>query len=231
MSVVAFVVAVVIVCIQVMPVEDLKRLAALAKKFDFWVLSDEIYSQLVYSGTYTSIASLPGMAERSIVVDGFSKSYCMTGWRLGWAIMPSDLAARVELLLVHSVGCTATFTQAAGVAALAGPEDGVETLRDEYRKRRDIVVEGLNEIAEVKCEVPEGAFYAFADVRSVGRSSREVAEVLLKEGMVAVLPGTDFGEGGEGYIRISYVSEESELKEGLRRMKETIEKMMRKGGD
>lgn len=215
----------IIVYTQVMPMEDLKRLATLADKFDFWVLSDEIYSQLVYSGTYTSIASLRGMAERSIVVDGFSKSYCMTGWRLGWAIMPADVAARVELLLVHSVGCTATFTQAAGVAALAGAEDGVEMLYEEYRRRRDIVVEGLNEIEGVRCEVPEGAFYAFADVRGVGKGSKEVAGVLLKEGMVAVLPGTDFGEGGEGYIRISYVSEEKELREGLRRMKETIEKM------
>lgn len=215
---------------QVMPTEDLRRLGELAKKHDFWVLSDEIYSQLVYSGDYTSIGSLAGMADRTIVVDGFSKSYCMTGWRLGWAIMPKDLAERVELLLVHSVGCTATFTQAAGVAALRGAEDGVKKLREEYRRRRDIVVEGLNEIEGVRCEMPEGAFYAFADVRGVGKGAKEVAEVLLREGKVAVLPGTDFGEGGEGYIRISYVSEEEELREGLRRMKETIGRLRRDEG-
>ncbi|CDF39242.1 unnamed protein product [Chondrus crispus] len=205
----------------VVPLEHLRRIAQLAVEHDFWVVSDEIYSQLCYEDTYTSIASPPGMAVRTVVVDGFSKSYCMTGWRLGWAIMPPPLAERVELLLVHSVGCTATFTQEAGIAALAGGGE-VEMLRREYRKRRDIVVKGLNAIPGVRCDRPQGAFCAFADVRSFGRSSKEIADVLLQDGLVAVLPGTDFGEQGEGFIRLSYVSEEEEQREGLRRIAATL---------
>lgn len=208
-----------------MGVEDLRRVAELAKKYDFWVVSDEIYSQLVYSGDYRSIGAMEGMGERTVIVDGFSKSYCMTGWRLGWAIMPAALAERVELLLVHSVGCTATFTQAAGVAALMGRDDGVRKMREEYRRRRDIVVEGLNEIDGVECETPEGAFYAFANVKQLGKSAKEIAEILLREGLVAVLPGTDFGQGGEGYIRLSYVADEESLREGLKRIKETLGKL------
>lgn len=207
-----------------MPVEDLERIAELAQRHDFWVLSDEIYSQLVYDGEYRSIGSLAGMRERTVVVDGFSKSYCMTGWRLGWAVMPRGLAGRVGLLLTHAVGCTATFTQAAGEAALRGPGDGVGRLRAAYRRRRDAVVAGLNAIGGVRCAAPQGAFYAFADVRGLGRSAREVADVLLREGLVAVLAGTDFGEGGEGFIRISYVADEAELAEGLRRIADTLER-------
>lgn len=201
--------------------EDLKKIAELAVRHDFWVISDEIYSQLSYT-THHSIASLPNMLSRTVIIDGFSKSYCMTGWRLGWAVMPAELASRVELLLVHAVGCTAGFVQAAGEVALAGDGADVKELREVYRRRRDIVVEGLNEIPGVVCAVPEGAFYAFADVRSFGRKSKEIAELLLKEGLVAVLPGTDFGEEGEGFIRISYVSSEEDLREGLRRMKATL---------
>lgn len=209
----------------VIPIEDLKRIAALARKHDFWVISDEIYSQLCYENTYTSISTLPRMQDRTVVVDGFSKSYCMTGWRLGWAVMPRELAERVELLLVHSVGCTATFVQAAGEAALEGPGGGVEELREVYRRRRDIVVEGLNEIPGVRCDTPQGAFYVFADISSFGRTSKEIASVLLREGLVAVLPGTDFGNAGEGFIRLSYVSEDEELREGLRRIKKTLARM------
>lgn len=143
--------------------------------------------------------------------DMFS-AFCCCFWLLllflcafsGWAVMPLDLAARVELLLVHSVGCTASFVQEAGIAALEGPDDGVREMRDEYRRRRDIVVDGLNAIPGVYCRSPDGAFYAFADVSSFGKSCRDIADLLLMEGFVAVLPGTDFGEGGEGFIRISY---------------------------
>lgn len=204
----------------VIPTEDLEEIAELAKRYDFWVISDEIYSQLCYEGEYKSIGSIVGMDERTVVVDGFSKSFCMTGWRLGWAIMPKALADRVELLLVHSVGCTATFVQEAGVAALSG-ESGVDTLREEYRRRRDIVVQGLNSIEGVTCEVPQGAFYAFADVSKFG-NCRKVAEHLLRDGLVAVLPGTDFGDGGEGFIRLSYVAEEEALREGLKRIASSL---------
>lgn len=210
----------------VMPLSDLIEIASLANRHDFWVLSDEIYSQLCYEPAYTSIASFPGMAERTVVVDGFSKSYCMTGWRLGWAIMPKTLAERVELLLVHSIGCTATFVQQAGIAALTGPEMAgeVQKLRDAYRRRRDIVVDGLNAIEGVKCESPQGAFYAFADISEYG-TSQEVATFLLERGFVAVLAGTDFGEGGEGFIRLSYVSEEIDLREGLRRIEYALKEL------
>jgi aspartate/methionine/tyrosine aminotransferase len=186
------------------PHADLVRIAELAKKFDFYVISDEIYSQLTYTDSFSSMLSLPGMASRTIVVDGFSKSWSMTGWRLGWAVMPRELAGRVELLMVHSVGCTAAFSQAAGLAALDGPTSDIEQMREEYRLRRDLVVRELNEIDGVTCRVPDGAFYAWADISSFGLSSRAVAERLLRDGFVAVLPGTDFGAGGEGYIRISY---------------------------
>lgn len=210
----------------VIPREDLEEIARLAKKHDFWVISDEIYSQLVYSESYESIAAMPDMMERTIVVDGFSKSFSMTGWRLGWAIMPKELAARVELLLVHSVGCTATFIQHAGIAAMEGVKNGeVDKMREAYRRRRDIVVDGLNAIDGVKCMPPEGAFYAWADITGLGKSSREVANFLLQEGFVATLPGTDFGEGGEGFIRLSYVSEEDVLREGLQRISEVLKRL------
>lgn len=209
----------------VMGMEAMQRLAQLAREKDFWVLSDEIYSQLIYAGGYTSIGSLEGMLERTIVVDGFSKTWSMTGWRLGWAIMPEKLAERVELLMVHAVGCTATFTQQAGIAALTGEMECVNMMREEYKKRRDIVVEGVNAMDGVKCEVPEGAFYAWVDVSELGKGCKEVASLMLQEGRVAVLPGVDFGDGGEGYIRLSYVAEEEEIREGIRRMGEVVKKI------
>lgn len=128
----------------------------------------------------------------------------MTGWRLGWSVMPAHLASRVELLMVHSVGCTASFVQEAGIAALNGPLDDIDNMREEYRRRRDLVVSGLSSMSGVSCEIPDGAFYAWADVSSFGLSSKKIAEMLLNVGFVAVLPGTDFGPGGEGFIRISY---------------------------
>lgn len=210
----------------VMPLEDMLEIVRLANLYDFYVLSDEIYSQLLYEGNYTSIASLPGMQDRTIVVDGFSKSFCMTGWRLGWAIMPVQLARKVELLMVHSVGCTATFVQEAGIAAIEGVNDGgVDAMKEQFRKRRDVVVDGLNGMEGVSCASPLGAFYAWADVRSIGKSSKEIADFLLQDGYVAVLPGTDFGEGGEGFIRLSYVSEEDVLQEGLKRIENSLIKL------
>lgn len=211
-----------------MPPEDLEEVARLAVAHDFWVISDEIYSSLYYGGARSgapSIRDLPGMRERTVVVDGFSKAFCMTGWRLGWAVMPPALAERVELLLVHSVGCTATFTQAAGVEALRDPDADVEELRRVYRARRDVVVGLLNDIPGVSCATPAGAFYAFPDVSAFGMPSKEIARRILEEGHVAVLPGTDFGEKGEGHIRISYVSEEAELREGIKRIGEVLAKI------
>lgn len=219
----------------VMPSEDVEEVARVAKENDAWVLTDEIYSRLVYPaedgtpGSAPSVFSIPGMRDRTVLVDGFSKTYCMTGWRLGWAVMPAALARRVELLVVHSVGCTATFTQEAGLAALVGPQEGVDAMVEEYRRRRDFVVGALNDIPGVSCPVPEGAFYAFPDVSSFGLSSKEVADRLLREGGVAVLPGTDFGANGEGKIRLSYVGDMETLEEGVRRIAAALGKIAEEG--
>jgi len=219
----------------VMPSGDVEEVARVATENDAWVLTDEIYSRLVYPaedgtpGSAPSVFSIPGMRDRTVLVDGFSKTYCMTGWRLGWAVMPSALARRVELLVVHSVGCTATFTQEAGLAALVGPQEGVDAMVEEYRRRRDFVVGALNDIPGVSCPVPEGAFYAFPDVSSFGLSSKEVADRLLSEGGVAVLPGTDFGANGEGKIRLSYVGDMETLEEGVRRIAATLGKIAEEG--
>lgn len=191
----------------VMPLDDLKHIAEKAQKHHCWVMSDEIYSRQAYDGlTVPSIASLPGMSERTVIVDGFSKTYAMTGWRLGYAIMPEELAERVGLLLVHSIGCTATFTQMAGIEALLGDQSGVDEMVAEYQRRRDKIVAGLNSIEGIKCQVPQGAFYVFPNVKSFGVSSKEMAQRLLDEAGVAVLAGSDFGAGGEGYLRLCYAT-------------------------
>ena len=219
----------------VMPSDDVEEVARVATENDAWVLADEIYSRLVYPaedgtpGSAPSVFSIPGMRDRTVLVDGCSKTYCMTGWRLGWAVMPPALARRVELLVVHSVGCTATFTQEAGLAALVGPQEGVDAMVEEYRRRRDFVVGALNDIPGVSCPVPEGAFYAFPDVSSFGLSSKEVADRLLSEGGVAVLPGTDCGANGEGKIRVSYVGDMETLEEGVRRIAATLGKIAEEG--
>jgi aspartate/methionine/tyrosine aminotransferase len=182
-------------------------------------MSDEIYSRLVYDGFQApSIASLPGMAERTIIVDGFSKTYAMTGWRLGYGIMPERLARVVELLITHSVGCSAHFTQIAAVVALRGPQDEVEALVESFRVRRDRVVAGLNAIPGISCQRPQGAFYAFPNVRNLGLSSDELADRLLQEAGVALLPGTAFGENGDGYLRLSYANSMENIEQALGRI-------------
>lgn len=189
----------------VMPMTDLKEIAASAQKFNFWVMSDEIYSRVAYdNASVPSIASLPGMMDRTIIVDGFSKTYAMTGWRLGYGIMPKDLAQVVQLLLTHSVGCTANFVQIAGIEALTGPQDQVDAVVVEYQKRRDAIVDGLNAIPGVTCQRPQGAFYVFPNIKSFGISSSEMADLILEKAGVAVLPGSSFGDYGEGYLRLTY---------------------------
>ncbi|MCX7671338.1 MAG: pyridoxal phosphate-dependent aminotransferase, partial [Anaerolineae bacterium] len=191
----------------VMPLATLEHIAAAARRHNFWVLSDEIYSRLVYEGeAVPSIAALPGMAERTIICDGFSKTYAMTGWRLGYGIMPPALAERVELLLTHAVGCTADFTQWAGLEALTGPQDAVAATVNEYRRRRDVLVAGLNAIHGVRCRTPQGAFYVFPNVAAFGKSSAWLADYLLEEAGVALLPGTAFGQHGEGYLRLCFAN-------------------------
>jgi aspartate aminotransferase len=198
--------------------ETLEHVAAAARERDLWVLSDEIYSRLVYEGEAPSILSLPGMAERTIVADGFSKTYAMTGWRLGFGVMPVALARKMDLLLTHSVGCSATFTQYAGLEAVRGPQDAVEQVREEFRRRRDLIVAGLNAIPGIRCPTPRGAFYVFPNVQAFGRPSRELAEYLLNEAGVALLAGTDFGTRGEGYLRLSYANSRENIARALERI-------------
>jgi aspartate/methionine/tyrosine aminotransferase len=185
---------------------------------DIWILSDEIYFRLAYEEEVSSIVSVPGMAERTILADGFSKTYAMTGWRLGFGVMPQPLAEKMELLLTHSVGCTATFTQFAGLEAILGPQDEVEAVRAEFRRRRDLMVHGLNAIPGVRCPMPQGAFYAFPNVQAFGRPVTELADYLLGESGVAVLPGTAFGRHGEGYLRLSYANSFENIQKALERM-------------
>lgn len=206
----------------VTPLHVLEQIAAEVQRVDAWVISDEIYCQLVYEGEAPSIAALPGMRERTIIVDGFSKTYSMTGWRLGFGIMPPALAERVGLLVTHTIGCTADFTQAAGVAALRGDFSTVEEMRQSFRQRRDLTVAALNTLPGVRCAMPKGAFYVFPDIRSYGRSSREMADYLLEKAGVALLAGSDFGPGGEGFLRISYATAWEQIREGIERMRQAL---------
>ncbi len=203
----------------VMPPSDLEHIAEAARKFGCWVISDEIYSRIHYlEGALPSICSLPGMAQRTILVDGFSKTYAMTGWRLGYGVMPIELAQRVTLLATHAYGCTAHFTQFAGLEALRGSQAGVEAMVERYRRRRDRLIAGLNQLPGVHCEVPQGAFYAFPNIRATGFSSRDLAEKILHEAGVALLPGTAFGTGGEGYLRLSYATSMEQIDQALDRL-------------
>lgn len=205
----------------VIPAADLEHVAEIARRFDCWVLSDEIYSRMFYDGLEApSIAALDGMQERTIIIDGFSKTYAMTGWRLGYGVMPEPLAEKVSLLLVHAVGCTAHFTQLAGVEALQGSQEHVAKRLAEYQRRRDVLVEGLNSIPGISCQKPSGAFYAFPNIKELGLPSDTVADRLLEEAGVALLPGTAFGSGGEGYLRLCYANSLANIEQAIDRIKE-----------
>ncbi len=210
----------------VMPRVDLECVAEAACRHECWVLSDEVYARMTYDGrTAPSIAALDGMAGRTVIVDGFSKTYAMTGWRLGYGIMPEALAEKVSTLLVHAVGCTAHFTQVAGLEALRGPQQPVDRMMAEYQRRRDCLVAGLNSIPGVRCLMPQGAFYAFPNVTGLGRSSSELADLLLEEAGVAVLPGTAFGARGEGYLRLCYANCLENLERAIRRIRDVLASM------
>jgi len=209
----------------VIPLADLEHIAETAQRFDCWVLSDEIYSHMAFDGlAVPSIASLPGMAERTIIVDGFSKTYAMTGWRLGFGIMPESLAERMGLLLTHSVGCTAHFTQLAGVEALTGPQEEAVMMVAEYQRRRDLIVDGLNRLRGIHCLKPQGAFYAFPNIQKTKKSSQEVANLML-DGGVAVLPGSAFGSYGEGYLRVVFANSVENIKRALERMEKVLKEL------
>jgi aspartate aminotransferase len=207
------------------PPEDIAGIADEVLGRDLVVLSDEIYSRIVYgqekpgNAKPVSIASLPGMLEKTIILDGFSKTYAMTGWRMGYGVMPSFLVDAINKLMVNSNSCTASFTQRAGIAALTGPQEPVTAMVQEFRRRRDAFCAGLNDIPRWRCAIPGGAFYAFANVKATGRTSKEVADSLLADAGVACLNGAGFGEFGEGYIRFSYANSYENLMRAIERIK------------
>jgi aspartate aminotransferase len=202
------------------PAEDIAAIADEVRNRDLVVLSDEIYSRIVYGNEKpVSIATLPGMLEKTIILDGFSKTYAMTGWRMGYGVFPQFLVDPINKLMVNSNSCTASFTQRAGIAALRGPQDDVTKMVAEFRRRRDAFCAGLNDIPGWKCAIPGGAFYAFANVKGTGRGSKEIADSLLNEAGVACLNGAGFGQFGEGYVRFSYANSYENLMRAIERIK------------
>jgi len=208
---------------------DTRRLAELAVEHDLVVLADEIYGRLQYSGEPLSIATLPGMAERTITLDGFSKTFAMTGWRLGYGIVPEWLAPAFSRLVINSVSCTNAFAQAGAVEALTGPQDDAQAMRAEFIARRQLMVDGLNAIPGVSCVMPHGAFYTFPNMTSFGRTSAEIADHLLYDAGVCGLAGTSFGRYGEGYLRFSYANSRENLSRALERIGESLVKLERTG--
>jgi aspartate aminotransferase len=207
----------------IIPRTDLEHIAQAAIKHNFWVLSDEIYTRIIYDDQRVdSIMGFPGMAERTIIMDGFSKTYAMTGWRLGYGIMPRDLAEKVGLLLTHSVGSTAQFTQIAGIEALTGDQKQVDVVVAEYKKRRDLIVAGLNQLPGISCQNPKGAFYVFPNIKDLGKTSQQAADLFLDKAGVALLPGSAFGKYGEGYLRLSYANSQENIQKALERMGEIL---------
>ena len=208
----------------IVPPEDLPKIAAICRdRPNLVVLSDEIYSRILFGGRHASLAAQPGMREKTVILDGFSKTYAMTGWRLGYGVMPKECAARFSQLMVNSNSCTANFVQRAGVAALRGPQDAVDTMVAEFARRRDLIVDGLNAIPGFSVKKPDGAFYVFPSTAGTGEKSVDLANRLLYEAGVACLSGTCFGAMGEGYLRFSFANSAENLREGLARVKRAVE--------
>ncbi|MBI2762331.1 MAG: pyridoxal phosphate-dependent aminotransferase [Chloroflexi bacterium] len=205
---------------------DIVRIAELALRHDLVVLADEIYGRIVYEGEHVSIASIPGMAERTIVLDGFSKTYAMTGWRLGYAILPDTLLYPYSRLIINSISCTSTFSQIAAIEALNGPQDEIDAMVKEFRARRDLVVDGLNAIPGITCIQPHAAFYVFPEISATGLDGAELADRLLNEAGVCVLAGSAFGEVGSNHIRISYANSRPNLSEALGRIRNVVEPLV-----
>ncbi|MEP0814340.1 MAG: pyridoxal phosphate-dependent aminotransferase [bacterium] len=202
--------------------EDIIAISELAEKHDFYILSDEIYSRIVYEGEHFSIMNTDNPLKRVILLDGHSKTYAMTGWRLGYAVCNEELAAKLERLMTNAASCTAAFTQIAGAEALHGDQTAVEDMVREFKERRDLIVDGLNAIEGVSCLMPKGAFYVFPNFSSFGRSGRDIADHLLYNAGVSCLAGTAFGEHGEGFLRFSYANSKENIKEALRRIAEAM---------
>ena len=210
-------------CGSVIPESDLEKIAEMAVENGLVVLADEIYKDMYYGDQeHVSITKFPGMRERTVILDGFSKSYAMTGWRLGYGVFPDFLVEPVTRLMTNSVSCTSVFSQMAAIAALEGPQDSVAAMMEEFTKRRDLVVEGLNSLPGITCPVPKGAFYAFPNIRATGMSSQEFANKALYEAGVALLAGTAFGAFGDGYIRISFANSQENLLEAIERLRKIL---------
>ncbi|MEF8873406.1 MAG: pyridoxal phosphate-dependent aminotransferase [Candidatus Thermoplasmatota archaeon] len=212
---------------SVLTQKDVKAIAEMAEEHDLYVLSDEIYSKMLYEGLeHHSPAYLDQCEERTIMIDGFSKAYSMTGWRLGYVIAPEDIVHKMDLLLADAVSCTTSFVQKGGVEALRNSQDFVDHIMGHFAERREAIVSGLNEVPGFSCIYPKGAFYVFPNVKETGMESEELADYLLEEAGVCLLPGTAFGSQGEGYLRLSYATSLDEIKKGIKRLKEAMAKVM-----
>lgn len=205
--------------------EDLEAIAQLATQHDFYILSDEVYSRMVYEGTHQSIIQFPGMKARTILLDGHSKTYAMTGWRLGYGIAPQPITEKIVQLMINSNSCTCSFTQMAGIEALQGSQHFVDSMVAEFQQRRDAIVDGLNAIPGIYCRKPQGAFYVFPNVKQLPVSSDALADYLLEQAGVAVLSGTAFGNYGDGYLRLSYANSLDNIHEALERIRTAVEKL------
>ena len=211
-------------CGSVLSREEIERIAEVVREqSDAYILSDEVYKDLLYTGQHVSIATMPGMADRTIILDGLSKSYAMTGWRLGYGVFPEPLVEHFTKLAVNSVSCANAFSQVAMIAALEGPQDSVSAMREEFMRRRDVVVEGLRSIPGVTCPMPEGAFYAFPSIKDTGLTSMEFETKALQEAGVAVLSGSAFGGYGDGYVRLSYANSVENLQKAIDRLRGMVQ--------
>ena len=209
-------------CGSVMDPSDIKRIADIAKEKDILILTDEVYKDLYFEGSHTSVYDFEGMEDNVVILDGFSKSYAMTGWRLGYGIFPNKLVEPISRLVTNSVSCTSAFSQKAAAAAIQGPQDSVKMMLKEFKERSKIVVDGFNAINGISCIQPKGAFYAFPNIKDTGYKSQELSDALLNQG-VAVLPGTSFGKYGEGYLRISFANSRENLNKALKIIKEFLD--------
>ena len=213
-------------CGSVLTADDVAAIADMAKRRpNLYVLSDEVYKDLLYEGSHSSIASVPGMTDRTIILDGLSKSYAMTGWRLGYGVFPEPLTEHIIKLAINSVSCATAFSQRAIIDALEGPQDDVTAMREEFRGRRQVIVEGLRSIAGIRCSVPQGAFYAFANIADTGLSSNQFEQRALDEAGVALLSGAGFGQRGEGYVRFSYANSVENLQNAVARLNAFVERI------
>ncbi|HDP98309.1 MAG TPA: pyridoxal phosphate-dependent aminotransferase [bacterium] len=204
---------------------DLAAVAKVARERDIYILSDEVYLNIIYEGTHQSIAAMPGMQERTIILDGFSKTYAMTGWRLGYGAMPEPLAQKITQLQINSNSCTCTFAQFGAIEAITGPQDDVIKMVAEFKKRRDVIVDGLNQIDGISCLRPHGAFYVFPNIKQLGVDGKQFADDLLTDFGVAALSGTAFGKHGKGYLRLSYANSIANIEKALDRIDQAVKSL------